>query len=57
MERKRQDILHPNNDINDYFAILAEEILEVAKAIHGEGNLQEELIQVAAVCVRWVESL
>ena len=56
-ERKRQDTLHPNNNIEDYFPILSEEFLEVAMAMQGEGDLTEELIQVAAVCVRWIEEL
>jgi NTP pyrophosphatase (non-canonical NTP hydrolase) len=32
-----------------------EEVGEVGKAMQGDGDLQEELIQVAAVCVRWLE--
>jgi len=36
-------------------AILVEEIGEVARALQGEGSLEEELIQVASVCVRWLE--
>ena len=56
-ERKRQDMLHPNNKQADYFAILTEESLEVARAMQGEGVLTEELIHLAAVCVRWLEEL
>lgn len=56
-ERKRQDIIHPNNKIDDYFAVVIEESLEVARAMQGEGNLTEELIQLAAICVRWLEEL
>lgn len=35
--------------------ILAEEVGEVATALMGEGNVDVELTQVAAVCVRWLE--
>jgi hypothetical protein len=38
-------------------SVLAEEFGEVAKAMLEEGNLREELIQVAAVAVAWAESL
>jgi hypothetical protein len=40
-------------------AILAEEFGEVARAVceNDNANLCEELVQVAAVCVAWLESL
>lgn len=38
-------------------AVLAEEVGEVARAMQGDGDLEEELIQVAAVAVAWVEGL
>jgi hypothetical protein len=41
----------------EFLAVLIEEIGEVGKALQGEGDLQEELIQVASVCVRWLENL
>lgn len=41
---------------NEFLAILVEEIGEVGKALQGDGDLQTELIQVASVCVRWLES-
>jgi NTP pyrophosphatase (non-canonical NTP hydrolase) len=56
-ERRRQDMLHPDNDVGDYLSIIIEEIGEVAKAMQGEGNIQEELIQVGATAIRWLESL
>lgn len=56
-ERKRQDTLHPYNNIGDYFVILSEEFLEVAMAMQGQGDLKEELIHVTSVCVRWLEEL
>lgn len=34
-----------------------EEIGEVAKALQGDGDLKEELVHSAAVCVRWLEYL
>lgn len=40
---------------NEFLAVLIEEIGEVGRALQGEGNLQEELIHVASVCVRWLE--
>ena len=56
-ERKRQDIIHPKSEDYDYFAVLIEEVGEVARAIQNEDyeNLQEELVQVAAVAIRWLE--
>jgi len=39
----------------ELLAVLMEEVGEVGKAMQGDGDLQEELIQVAAVCVRWLE--
>ena len=56
-ERKRQDILHPKNKLGAYPAIMIEEVGEVGAALQGQGNLTEELVQLAAVCVRWLEQL
>jgi NTP pyrophosphatase (non-canonical NTP hydrolase) len=56
-ERKRQDQLHIWNKKTNRLAILVEEVGEIAAALQGEGDLEEELIQLAAVCVRWMESL
>lgn len=58
-ERKRQDYLHKRNKKEDYLAILVEEIGEVARAIQlkDKRNQIEEIIQVAAVAVRWLEEL
>lgn len=42
---------------NTLLAVLMEEIGEVAKALQGDGDLKEELVQSAAVCVRWLEYL
>lgn len=65
-ERRRQDKkwggqpgvdrVHPNEE---YAVVLGEEYGEVCRAIlEGQGaNLREELIQVAAVAVAWVEQL
>ena len=41
----------------EFLPILVEEVGEVGKALQGEGDLQEELIQVMAVCSRWLESV
>jgi hypothetical protein len=54
-ERKRQDALHPNNKIADYPAIMIEEVGEIGAALQGQGILIDEIIQLAAVCVRWAE--
>lgn len=43
--------------LTEMLSVLIEEVGEVGKALQGEGDLKEELIQVASVCVRWVESL
>lgn len=39
----------------ELLAVLIEEVGEVGKAIQGDGVLEEELIQVASVCFRWLE--
>lgn len=42
---------------SEFLAVLVEEVGEVAKAFQGEGDLKEELIQVASVCVRILENV
>ena len=46
-------------DSESKFLILGEAVGEVARAVPEQdlANLKEELIQVAAVCVAWLESL
>lgn len=58
-ERKRQDKLHPGFQNHKRLPVLVEEVGEIAEAIQNRDmkNLQEELIQLAAVCVRWLEQL
>lgn len=60
-ERRRQDGMHDNRGLsNDRWAvILGEEFGEVCRAIfEGDGeNLIDELVQVAAVAVAWLEAL
>lgn len=56
-ERKRQDILHPKNKLADYPAIIIEELGEVGAALQGQGILEDELVQLAAVAIRWLEDL
>lgn len=41
---------------NHFLAVLIEEVGEIGTALQGEGSLEEEIIQVASVCVRWLES-
>jgi NTP pyrophosphatase (non-canonical NTP hydrolase) len=55
-ERRRQDRLHRWNKKTNKLAILVEEVGEIAMALQGEGDLEEELVQLAAVCVRWLET-
>jgi NTP pyrophosphatase (non-canonical NTP hydrolase) len=65
-ERARQEVLHPNSTCanpelhsDSKFCILAEEVGEIAKSLNDgdHENLREELIQVAAVCVAWIEAI
>jgi NTP pyrophosphatase (non-canonical NTP hydrolase) len=56
-ERIRQDEMHPWNKKTDKLAILIEEVGEIASAMQGDGDLEEELMQLASVCVRWLETL
>jgi hypothetical protein len=43
--------------LNEMMAVLIEEVGEVGKAMQGDGLLIDELTQVAAVCVRWLENM
>ena len=43
--------------MNDFLSVLVEEVGEVARAMQGEGDLKEELIHTASVCVRILEVL
>lgn len=59
-ERVRQNGLHPDFPESLRMAILTEEVGEVAKEIlenRDKDALRDELIQVAAVCLRWIERL
>lgn len=38
-------------------AVLVEEVGEVAQAMQGDGDLETELVQVAAVAVAWLEAI
>jgi hypothetical protein len=49
------DIMHNFIASTEFLAVLMEEVGEVGKAMQGEGNLKDELIQVAAFCFRWLE--
>jgi len=40
---------------NEMLAILIKELGQIGQALQGEGNLTEELIGTAAVCIRWLE--
>jgi NTP pyrophosphatase (non-canonical NTP hydrolase) len=72
MERMRQNGLHPNWENAQGMDVLTEEVGEVAHAINEMRhwlhrdldmyakcyeNMKDELIQVAAVCVRWLENV
>lgn len=65
-ERDRQDVLWPEQapgqrlappDPKTMLAVLTEEVGEVAKAIleADDDELRTELVQTAAVCVKWLE--
>ena len=61
-ERSRQDVLHPDNDHSPeyWLAILSEEVGEVAKEVVDRNNLENlrnELIQVAATAIRFLQSI
>ena len=64
-ERERQKVIwgedSDNFHHNEYLAytVLGEEVGEIAKALLDKDreNLKEELIQVAAVCVKWLEMI
>lgn len=61
VERARQDRLHPEFPILqvERLAILLEEAGEVAKAINEKKpeEIEAELVQVAAVAMRWLEQI
>lgn len=58
-ERARQDRKHPEFQPEFRMAVLSEETGEVGRALQNKdaANLREELVQVAAVAVRWLEAL
>lgn len=43
--------------LNEMMAVLIEEVGEIGKALQGDGDIKEEIIQVAAVCCRWLENM
>lgn len=49
------EVMHNFILTNEFLSVLVEEIGEVAKALQGEGSIEDELIHVASVCVRWLE--
>jgi hypothetical protein len=59
-ERIRQNRQHPIFPPEMRFAVLVEEVGEVAQELQGPidtARLKAELTQVAAVCLRWLEQL
>lgn len=66
-ERARQEERHPDDTCWELgknpwakVHVLGDEVNEVYKALHNNepiANLRAELIQVAAVCVAWVQAL
>jgi hypothetical protein len=59
-EMIRQDELHGaqrHQDPRDWFPILVEEVGEVGTAMQEKSNLREELVQVAAVALQWIEDI
>ena len=68
LERDRQEALYVNDtlqwiasrpDCPDMLrlAALVEEVGEVARALHDGGDVETELVQVAAVAVAWLEGI
>lgn len=59
IERYRQNYLHPWSKETPRLAILCEELGEIGTALQDNNtqNLKEELTQLAALCVRWLEEL
>lgn len=43
--------------LTDVLAVLIKEIGGLGEALMGEKDLKEELVQVTALCIRWLESL
>jgi hypothetical protein len=41
----------------EFLSVLVEELGEVGRALQGEGELKEELVHTASVCVRWLENI
>jgi hypothetical protein len=39
----------------EILAVLLENMGEVGRSLQGEGDLTEQLIKAAAVCIRWLE--
>jgi len=58
-ERVRQDEKWGEQNHSDLkmYAILGEEFGEVGKAILEDTDLKNELIQVASVCMMWLEAI
>lgn len=59
-EMHRQDLIHGadrHQDPRDWFPIFVEEVGEVATAMQEKSNLREELVQVAAVALQWIEDI
>ncbi len=60
-ERIRQDSLHPDDPPSDpdFAVVLMEEVGEVAKATFecDYDELETELVQTMAVCLRWLQNL
>jgi NTP pyrophosphatase (non-canonical NTP hydrolase) len=58
-ERLRQDARHPEWYEGKALAVLVEEVGEVAKALNEMDKVEliRELVQVAAVSVRWLENM
>lgn len=59
IERYRQEALHPGNKKEDYLPIMIEEVGEIGTALQNRDvdNLKDELVQLCAVCVRWLEAI
>lgn len=60
LERERQDVLHPYRVPDEVMlTVLVEEVGEIARSMLEEdrSGLRREVLQSAAVCVKWLELL
>jgi signal transduction histidine kinase len=58
LKKKQDDEIKAMTTIinnGEILAVLVERIGDIARALQGEADLTEQLIEAAAVCIRWLE--